>query len=76
MFLKCSHLAMVDICDYILIYSMAYMLQTILFGPGSLDGRWKPLKSMVRYLWGVKSVTPGLIALVAVLVSVTGVMRV
>lgn len=24
MFLKCSHLAMVDICDYILIYSMAY----------------------------------------------------
>ena len=44
------------------------MLRTILFGPRSLDNR-KPSKSTVAYLWGVKSVTPGSIAFVAVLVS-------
>lgn len=71
-FLKWSQLAMVSIRHYILdTWQLLYfqMLRSILFGAHELDNHWKPSKSTVGYLWGLKSVTPGSIAFISVLVS-------
>jgi hypothetical protein len=45
------------------------MLKSILFGPGSLSSKKSPSRITQGKVWGITRVSPGAIALMAVLVS-------
>ena len=45
------------------------MLKSILFGPSSLNYKKPPSPATQGKIWGVKRITPGAIAFMAVLVS-------